>query len=53
MLVPQRLSGFEREGDALLGFAFAAEGEKSLEFEVKQILLADEVPAVTRPPARM
>ena len=40
--IPQRLAGFEGEGDALLRFALAAEGEKCLALEVEKILLGDE-----------
>src|SRR5579863_7351912 len=42
VLIPQRLSGLEGEGDALLSFALAAEGDEGLALEVQQILLADE-----------
>ncbi len=40
--VAQRLAGFEGEGDALLRFALAAEGEKCFALEVEKVLLADE-----------
>ena len=40
--IAQRLAGFEGEGDALLGFALAAEGEEGFALEIEEILLGDE-----------
>src|SRR5579862_9955937 len=42
-LVAQRLSGFQRERDAFLGFLFAAEGDEGLALEIENILLADQL----------
>src|SRR5579871_327126 len=38
--VSQRLAGFEREGNPLLGFPFAAQRQERLALEIEQILLA-------------
>jgi len=38
--VPQRLAGLQREGDALLGFALSAEGEKCLALQVRFAMVA-------------
>ena len=40
--IAQRLAGFQREGDALLGLRLAAEGEESLALQVEDVLLADQ-----------
>jgi len=42
-LVPQRFAGLESVRDALLRFAFAAEGDESFALEVEDVLLADEL----------
>ena len=51
--IAQRLAGLQCKRDALLRLALAAEREKGLALQIEQILLADQVPGVTRPPARM
>jgi hypothetical protein len=43
LLISQGLASFEGVGDALLGFAFAAEGDEGFAFEVEDVLLADEL----------
>ena len=43
MLISERFAGFERVGDALLGFAFAAEGDEGFALQVKEVLFADEL----------
>ena len=42
-LIPQRLAGLEGVGDALLRFAFAAEGDEGFALQVEDVLLADEL----------
>ncbi len=43
MLVAEGFAGFQGVGDALVGFAFAAEADKRFAFEVEDVLLADEL----------
>src|ERR1035437_1385651 len=40
--ISQRLAGFQGEGDALLRFWLAAEGEEGFALEVEDVLLADQ-----------
>src|ERR1035437_580906 len=40
--ISQRLAGFEGEGDALLRFWLAAEGEEGFALEVEDVLFADQ-----------
>src|SRR5207237_5568702 len=39
-LISQRLAGFQRVGDAFLGFLFTAQGNESFAFEIKDVLFA-------------
>src|SRR5215469_486459 len=39
--IAERFAGFEGVGDALLSFAFAAEGDEGFAFEVEDVLLGD------------
>jgi len=48
ILIPQRLAGFERMRDALLRFAFAAEGDEGFAFEIEDVLLADQLGSAER-----
>ena len=41
--IPQGFAGFQGVGDALLGFALAAEADEGFALEIEQILLADEL----------
>ena len=40
-LVSEWFTGLQGEGDALLGFAFSAEGQKGLALEIEEILFAN------------
>jgi len=41
--IPQRLSGFQGEGDAFLGLLFAAEGDEGFALEVEDVLFANQL----------